>query len=57
MRKLLNLESWKASIEYDTAILAGAAWSGCQLIDVAVRFTSLGSLNTAKPFALGGSLE
>ena len=54
---LVNRESWKFRMEYDTASLAGAAGSGCQLIDVAVLFTSLGSLNTARPLALGGSLE
>ncbi len=50
-------ESWKLRILYETAILAGAVGSGCQLIEVAVLLISLGSRNTAKPFALGGSLE
>lgn len=50
-----NRLSWKFKIEYETAILPLDAPSGCQLMDVAVLFTSLGSLKTARPFALGGS--
>lgn len=57
MRELAKRESWKFKMEYDTASLTGAEGSGCQLIDVAVRLISLGSRNTARPFALGGSLE
>ena len=55
MCALAALGSWKLRIEYDTAILAGP--SGCQLMLVAVRFTTFGSRNTARPFAVGGSPE
>ena len=59
---VVNLGSWKIKLEYDTAILAGAVGSGCQLMEVAVRrmftfWSAFGSRKTARPLALGGSLE